>query len=76
MAKQSLKYRDEDRSLDLYLREIGETPLINADEEKRLARKIKQDDKKALEKLTRANLRFVAKPRTLLALDFRSTPYR
>ncbi len=59
MAKQSLKYRDEDRSLDLYLREIGETPLINADEEVRLARKIKQGDKRALEKLTKANLRFV-----------------
>ena len=59
MAKQSLKYRDEDRSLDLYLREIGETPLISADEEVRLARKIKQGDKKALEKLTKANLRFV-----------------
>ncbi|MBD3258662.1 sigma-70 family RNA polymerase sigma factor [candidate division GN15 bacterium] len=59
MAKQSLKYRDEDRSLDLYLREIGETPLITAEEEVRLARKIKQGDKKALEKLTRANLRFV-----------------
>ncbi len=59
MAKQSLKYRDEDRSLDLYLREIGETPLITAEEEVRLARKIKQGDKKALEKLTKANLRFV-----------------
>ena len=59
MAKQSLKYRDEDRSLDLYLREIGETPLINAEEEVRLARKIKQGDKTALEKLTKANLRFV-----------------
>ncbi|MCK4573961.1 MAG: sigma-70 family RNA polymerase sigma factor [candidate division Zixibacteria bacterium] len=59
VAKQSLKYRDEDRSLDLYLREIGETPLINAAEEVRLARKIKQGDKTALEKLTKANLRFV-----------------
>jgi len=59
LAKQSLKYRDEDRSLDLYLREIGETPLINAAEEVRLARKIKQGDKTALEKLTKANLRFV-----------------
>ncbi|RKX26579.1 MAG: RNA polymerase subunit sigma [Candidatus Zixiibacteriota bacterium] len=59
MAKQSLKYRDEDRSLDLYLREIGETPLINAAEEVRLARKIKQGSQKALEALTRANLRFV-----------------
>ncbi|MCH7689564.1 MAG: sigma-70 family RNA polymerase sigma factor [candidate division Zixibacteria bacterium] len=59
MAKQSLKYRDEDRSLDLYLREIGETPLINAAEEVRLARRIKQGDIKALENLTKANLRFV-----------------
>ncbi|MEA2030736.1 MAG: RNA polymerase sigma factor RpoD/SigA [candidate division Zixibacteria bacterium] len=59
MAKQSLKYRDEDRSLDLYLREIGETPLINAEEEVRLARKIKQGSQIALEKLTKANLRFV-----------------
>ena len=59
MAKQSLKYRDEDRSLDLYLREIGETPLINAEEEVRLARRIKQGDKSALDKLTKANLRFV-----------------
>ncbi len=59
MSRQSLKYRDEDRSLDLYLREIGETPLINAAEEVRLARKIKQGDMSALEKLTRANLRFV-----------------
>jgi RNA polymerase primary sigma factor len=59
VAKQSLKYRDEDRSLDLYLREIGETPLINAEEEVRLARRIKQGDKSSLEKLTKANLRFV-----------------
>ncbi len=59
MAKQSLKYRDEDRSLDLYLREIGETSLINAEEEVRLARRIKQGDKGALDKLTKANLRFV-----------------
>jgi len=59
VASKSLKYRDEDRSLDLYLREIGETPLINAQEEVRLARKIKQGDKSALEKLTKANLRFV-----------------
>jgi len=45
--------------LDLYLREIGETPLINADEEVRLAKKIKQGSKDALEALTKANLRFV-----------------
>jgi RNA polymerase primary sigma factor len=59
VAKQSLKYRDEDRSLDLYLREIGETPLIPPEEEVRLAKKIRQGDKNALESLTKANLRFV-----------------
>jgi len=59
VAKQSAKYRDEDRSLDLYLREIGETPLINAEEEVRLAKKIKLGSQDALESLTKANLRFV-----------------
>jgi len=59
VAKQSSKYRDEDRSLDLYLREIGETPLITAAEEVRLAKKIKQGSMNALEALTKANLRFV-----------------
>jgi len=59
VAKQASKYRDEDRSLDLYLREIGETPLINAAEEVRLAKKIKLGSKEALEALTKANLRFV-----------------
>ncbi|MCK5126347.1 MAG: sigma-70 family RNA polymerase sigma factor [candidate division Zixibacteria bacterium] len=59
MAKQSRRYRDEDRSLDLYLREIGSTPLITAAEEVRLAQRIKKGDKTALEKLTKANLRFV-----------------
>ncbi|MBN4076530.1 sigma-70 family RNA polymerase sigma factor [Gemmatimonas aurantiaca] len=55
----AMKYKDEDRSLDLYLKEIGETPLINAKEEVRLAKKIKQGDQRALEALTKANLRFV-----------------
>jgi RNA polymerase primary sigma factor len=59
VAKQASKYRDEDRSLDLYLREIGETPLINAAEEVRLAKKIKLGSMDALEALTKANLRFV-----------------
>lgn len=59
MAKQARRYREEDRSLDLYLREIGETPLINAAEEVRLAKQIKLGDQTALEKLTKANLRFV-----------------
>ena len=59
MTKQARRYRDEDRSLDLYLREIGETPLITAEEEVELAKKIKLGDQSALEKLTKANLRFV-----------------
>jgi RNA polymerase primary sigma factor len=59
LAKQVRRYRDEDRSLDLYLREIGETPLITAQEEVALAKRIKQGDQIALEKLTKANLRFV-----------------
>ncbi len=59
MAKQARRYRDEDRSLDLYLREIGETPLITAQQEVALAKRIKLGDQDALEKLTKANLRFV-----------------
>lgn len=59
MAKQSKRFRDEEQSLDLYLREIGETPLITADEEVELAKRIKRGDHLALEKLTKANLRFV-----------------
>jgi len=59
LAKQVRRYRDEDRSLDLYLREIGETPLITARQEVELAKQIKLGDQQALEKLTKANLRFV-----------------
>jgi RNA polymerase primary sigma factor len=59
LTKTTRRYRDEDRSLDLYLREIGETPLINASEEVELAKRIRRGDQKALEKLTKANLRFV-----------------
>jgi RNA polymerase primary sigma factor len=46
-------------SLDKYLQEIGKEDLITAEEEVELARKIKAGDQAALEKLTRANLRFV-----------------
>jgi len=59
LAKNSKRYRDEDKSLDLYLREIGKTPLITAGEEVELAKRIKNGDQAALEKLTKANLRFV-----------------
>jgi len=46
-------------SLDKYLQEIGKEELITVEEEVELARRIKAGDKKALEKLTKANLRFV-----------------
>jgi len=49
----------ESQSLDKYLHEIGKIELITADEEVDLAQKIKKWDQRALEKLTRANLRFV-----------------
>jgi len=49
----------ETASLDKYLQEIGRVELISADEEVELAKKIKQGDTFALEKLTKANLRFV-----------------
>jgi RNA polymerase primary sigma factor len=47
------------QSLEKYLQEIGEVELLNPDDEIELARRIKQDDQAALEKLTKANLRFV-----------------
>ena len=49
----------ESQSLDKYLQEIGKVDLVTAQEEIDLARRIKKGDQKALEKLTKANLRFV-----------------
>jgi RNA polymerase primary sigma factor len=49
----------ETASLDKYLQEIGRVELITAEEDVELARKIKAGDKAALERLTKANLRFV-----------------
>lgn len=49
----------ESQSLDKYLQEIGKVDLITADEEITLAEKIREGDQIALEKLTKANLRFV-----------------
>ena len=55
---QSITKRDS-ITLDKYLQEIGKEVLINADEEVVLAKKIREGDQAALEKLTKANLRFV-----------------
>ncbi len=49
----------ETASLDKYLQEIGRVDLISAEEEVELARKIRNGDRQALDRLTRANLRFV-----------------
>ena len=49
----------ESASLDKYLQEIGHEELISVEEEVELAQRIKKGDRKALEKLTKANLRFV-----------------
>lgn len=49
----------ESASLDKYLQEIGREELITVEEEVELAQRIKKGDQEALEKLTRANLRFV-----------------
>ncbi|MCC6421018.1 MAG: sigma-70 family RNA polymerase sigma factor [Gemmataceae bacterium] len=45
--------------LETYLREINETPLLNAEEEKRLARQIEDGDSEARDRMVRANLRLV-----------------
>ena len=49
----------ESESLDKYLQEIGHEELISTDEEVELAQRIRKGDRRALERLTRANLRFV-----------------
>jgi RNA polymerase primary sigma factor len=49
----------ETASLDKYLQEIGKVDLITAEEEVELAQRIRAGDNRALEKLTKANLRFV-----------------
>ena len=49
----------ESEALEKYLQDIGKEELISAEEEAQLAAQIRQGDKKALERLTKANLRFV-----------------
>lgn len=60
MVKISKQYTNrESQSLDKYLQEIGKVDLLTPQEEIDLARQIKKGDEKSLEKLTKANLRFV-----------------
>src|SRR5437870_13695038 len=49
----------DEGSLDQYLREISQYPLIAREDEVTLAQRIKQQDPEALDKLVRSNLRFV-----------------
>ncbi len=49
----------ESLALDKYLNDIGKIPILSAEDEAALAHRIRQGDHEALEKLTRANLRFV-----------------
>lgn len=49
----------ESQSLEKYLQEIGKVELLEAEEEVMLAQKIKQGDTRALDRLVKANLRFV-----------------
>jgi len=49
----------EEGSLDQYLREISAYPLLSREEEAELARRIREGDEEALDKLVRSNLRFV-----------------
>ena len=48
-----------ERSLDLYLKEINNTPLLTREQERDLAKRIRKGDEKALHALVKANLRFV-----------------
>ncbi len=60
MAKNTKQFTNrESKSLDNYLHEIGKVDLLTPQEEIDLAKRIKKGDQRALEKLTKANLRFV-----------------
>ena len=58
-GKYLFPFGDVEGSLEKYLKEISEVPLLDPEQEIELARRIKSGDQVALEKLTRANLRFV-----------------
>ncbi|MBI4552777.1 MAG: RNA polymerase sigma factor RpoD/SigA [Candidatus Latescibacteria bacterium] len=55
----SKSHAPEDQSLDIYLREIREIPLLSAEEEIALAQSVRRGERDALNKLVQSNLRFV-----------------
>lgn len=55
------KDKSLNRAMRLYLKEISKIPLLTADEEKELGRRVQSGDKAALQKLIESNLRFVIK---------------
>jgi len=59
VAGHEKKSPGDEGALDQYLRDISVYPLIDRDEEARLARRIRENDPEALDKLVRSNLRFV-----------------
>ena len=56
-----MAFEDIDTGLQLYLRQIGEYPLLTIEDEVKLARRIKRGDKEARAKMVRSNLRLVVK---------------
>ena len=64
----------ENKSLDKYLNEISKVAMIDAQEEVELARRIREGDQAALEKLVNANLRFVVSVWAASSARSRSSP--
>ena len=58
-VKKEMKIFENKGALKLYLKEISSIPLLKREEEKKLARRMKRGDKKALNKMVESNLRFV-----------------
>ncbi|MCX8103690.1 MAG: sigma-70 family RNA polymerase sigma factor, partial [Candidatus Bipolaricaulota bacterium] len=59
MMRESVRRRQGEEGLEAYLREIGRYPLLSAEEERRVARRVACGDSRARERLITANLRLV-----------------